>query len=78
VGLGTAREVRDLKDNEAMTGIRFVVDEKGRRVAVIIDLKKHGAIWEDLEDVLVSRSRRREKRIPLAPVKVSLMKGRTR
>ena len=36
-----------VKENEAMTGIRFVVDEKGRRVAVQIDLKKHGAIWED-------------------------------
>jgi len=27
-----------------MSGIRFVTDEKGRRVGVLIDLKKHGAI----------------------------------
>ena len=36
-----------------MAGIRFVVDEKGGRVAVQIDLKKHGAIWEDFYDGLV-------------------------
>ena len=47
-----------------MTGIQFVTDEKGRKVAVQIDLKKHRALWEDIEDVLVSRSRRQEKRIP--------------
>jgi hypothetical protein len=29
-----------------MTGIQFVTDDKGRRVAVQIDLKTHGAIWE--------------------------------
>ena len=27
-----------------MTGIQFVIDEKGRKVAIQIDLKKHGAI----------------------------------
>jgi len=27
-----------------MTGIQFVTDDKGHRVAVQIDLKKHGAI----------------------------------
>jgi hypothetical protein len=51
---------RRLKDNEAMSGIQFVTDEKGRRVAVQIDLKKHGELWEDIEDILVSRSRRHE------------------
>jgi hypothetical protein len=30
-----------------MGGIHFVTDEKGRKVAVQIDLKKHGAIWQD-------------------------------
>jgi hypothetical protein len=59
-----------------MKGIRFVIDEKGRKVAVLIDLKKHRELWEDIEDVLVSRSRRQERRIPLAKVKASLIKGR--
>jgi hypothetical protein len=47
-----------------MSGIQFVTDEKGRKVAVLIDLKKHGAIWEDFWDGMVSESRRREKAIP--------------
>ena len=29
-----------------MTGIQFVTDEKGRKVAVQIDLKKYGAVLE--------------------------------
>jgi hypothetical protein len=63
------------EDNEAMSGIQFVTDEKGRKVAVQIDLKKHGELWEDIQDVLVSRSRRHEKRIPLAKVKEGLIKS---
>ncbi len=47
-----------------MTGIQFVTDEKGRKTAVLIDLKEHGAIWEDFWDGLVSESRRKEKGIP--------------
>ena len=31
-----------------MTGIQFVTDEQGRKVGVLIDLKKHRAIWERL------------------------------
>ena len=58
-----------------MTGIQFITDEKGRKTAAIIDLKKHKALWEDIEDVLVSRSRRHEKRIPLDRVKADLIKS---
>jgi hypothetical protein len=41
-----------------MTGIHFLTDEAGRKTAGVIDLKKHRALWEDIADVLVSRSRR--------------------
>jgi len=58
-----------------MDGIQFVTDEKGRRLAVQLDLKKHRELWEDIEDVLVSRSRRAEKRIPLEKVKAALVKS---
>ena len=62
-----------------MTGIQFITDEKGRKTAAVIDLRKHRALWEDFEDVLVSRSRRHEKRIPLEKVKADLIKsGRLR
>jgi hypothetical protein len=64
-----------MTDNEAMSGIQFVTDEKGRKVAVQINLKTHRALWDDIEDVLVSRSRRHEKRIPLEKVKAGLIKA---
>jgi len=55
-----------------MTGIHFVTDAKGRKVAVQIDLRKHSEIWEEFEDVLVSESRRNERSIPLNQVKAKL------
>ncbi len=56
-----------------MTGIQFITDVRGRKMAAVIDLKKHKALWEDIEDLLVSRSRRHEKRIPLDKVKADLI-----
>jgi hypothetical protein len=62
-----------------MIGIQYVTDEKGRKVAVQIDLKRYGAIWEDFWDGLVSESRRKEKGIPLEKIKADLVKrGRLR
>lgn len=62
-----------------MNGIQFVTDDKGRKVAVQIDLKKYGAYWEDFWDGLVSESRRKEKGVPLARIKADLIKrGRLR
>jgi hypothetical protein len=62
-----------------MTGIQFVTDEKGRQVAVQIDLKKHGARLKDFWDGLISESRRNEKGIPLEKIKADLVKrGRIR
>ena len=58
-----------------MTGIQYLTDEKGRKVAVQIDLAKHHKLWEEIQDVLVSRSRRHEKRIPLDKVKARLIKS---
>lgn len=62
-----------------MTGIQFVTDDKGRKVAVQIDLKKYGSRLEDFWDGLISESRRKEKGIPLAKIKSDLVKrGRIR
>ena len=58
-----------------MNGVQFLTDEKGRKVAVQLDLKTHRELWGDIEDLLVSRSRKNEKRIPLATVKVGLIKS---
>ena len=62
-----------------MTGIQFVTDAKGRKVAVQINLKRYGAVLEDFWDGLISESRRNEKGIPLETVKADLVKrGRLR
>ena len=57
-----------------MTGIQFLTDEIGRKTAAVIDLRKHQALWEDIQDILVSQSRKHEKSIPLDKVKVDLIK----
>jgi len=68
-----------LNENDSMTGVQFVTDAKGRKVAVLIDLKKHGARLQDFWDGLISESRRKEKGIPLETVKADLIKrGRLR
>jgi hypothetical protein len=57
-----------------MTGIQFVTDGKGRKVGVIIDLKKHGAVWEDFADGLISESRRKEKGTPYEQYRAARLK----
>ena len=57
-----------------MTGIQFVTDDRGRKVAVQIDLKKYGALLEDFWGGLISQSRRHEKGIPLGEIKADLAK----
>lgn len=62
-----------------MTGIQFVTDEKGRKTAVLIDLKKHKAIWEDFWDGLVSELRLKEKSTSYNEYRASRLKrARTR
>ena len=55
-------------------GIQFVTDEKGRKVGVLIDLKKHRAVWEDFSDGLISESRRKEKGIPYEQYRATRLK----
>ena len=62
-----------------LTGIQFQTNKKGRKIAVRIDLRRHGALWEDFQDGLAAESRRKEKGVALARVKSSLAKrGRLR
>jgi len=64
----------EVKENQVMTGIQFVTDDKGRRTAVLIDLKKHREVWEDFWDGLVSESRRKEKSIPYQEYRANRVK----
>ena len=43
-----------------MEGIHFVTDEKGRKIAVQIDLDRHGDLWEDFYDALTIERRRED------------------
>jgi hypothetical protein len=62
-----------------MSGIQFVVDEKGTKTAVVIDLKKCGDVWEDFYGTLIAQSRAHEPRESLASVRRRLQrKGKLR
>ena len=52
-----------------MSGITFMVDERGQKTAAVIDLRKHEQLWEDFYDTLLAKSRAREPRESLASVK---------
>ncbi|HWA06835.1 MAG TPA: hypothetical protein VG961_09820 [Ignavibacteria bacterium] len=58
-----------------MTGINFVINEKGKKSAVVIDLKKHGKLWEDFYDALKVRQRKNEPRETIQMVKDKLKRS---
>lgn len=56
-----------------MTGVQYVVDENGNKTAAIIDLAIHKELWEDFEDLLVSRSREDEENVSFEQAKAQLI-----
>jgi hypothetical protein len=59
-----------------MSGITFMVDERGHKTAAVIDLRKHEQLWEDFYDTLLVKSRAREPRESLASVRQRLKSRR--
>ena len=59
-----------------MKGVSFLTDEKNNKIAVQIDLKKNGELWEDFYDAMVAYSRRKEKTISLNALKKKLKSSR--
>jgi len=57
-----------------MEGIQYVTNDKGQKIAVMIDLKKYGELWEDFYDSLTTRLRAKEPRETLESVKKRLHK----
>jgi len=55
-----------------MEGIQFLTNKRGRKTAVLIDLKKNGELWEDFYDGLTARKRAGEPRESLSSVKERL------
>ena len=63
------------KEAGLVKGIRFVIDDKGEKKAVLIDLEEHGELWEDFYDSLIARQRAEEPRESLESVKEKLRRG---
>jgi hypothetical protein len=55
-----------------MEGIQFVVNERGEKTAVVIDLEENGALWEDFYDRLLAQQRKEEPRASLDAVRERL------
>ena len=43
-----------------MKGVQFVVDERGTKTAVVINLKHYSELWEDFYDCAVAQARKNE------------------
>ncbi len=52
-----------------MRGIQFLVDDRGQKTSVLIDLKEHGELWEDFYDTLLAKARANEPRESLDSVR---------
>jgi hypothetical protein len=50
-----------------MKGVQFVVDDEGKKKAVLIDLQVHGRMWEDFYDGLIAEQRLND---PVEPLEV--------
>jgi hypothetical protein len=61
-----------------MKGVQFLVDEKGNRTAVLIDLKRNSELWEDFYDLALARDRESEPRESLETVKRRLRQVKRR
>jgi hypothetical protein len=53
-------------------GIRSTVDDNGKKTGVVLDLKAHAELREDVYDRAVARQRARELRVTLQAVKATL------
>lgn len=53
-------------------GVQFVTDADGRRVAVMLDLKEWGELWENIYDNILADSRKDELTMPLAEFEAEL------
>jgi len=56
-----------------MQGINFIVDGQQTQVAVVIDLKMYGELWEDFYDNLLAMQRKDEPRDSLENFKAELL-----
>ncbi len=56
-----------------MSGVQFLIDETGHKTAVVIDLKRNKAVWEDFYDTMLAKLRAKEPRGSLDAVRRKLI-----
>ena len=52
-----------------MRGVKYLYNARGRRTGVFIDLERNRALWEDLLDVALARSRAGERTVAWTSVR---------
>jgi hypothetical protein len=70
-GHGLTREI-------SMKGVQFLVDEDGKKTAVLIDLKRNAELWEGFYDLALARARNSQPRESLETVKRRLRTAKSR
>ena len=57
-----------------MSGIEYLLDKRGRKKAVVINLNLHRRLWEDFQDTILAQHRKSEPRESLASVRQTLLR----
>ena len=55
-----------------MKGVQFVIDDSGKKKAVLIDLEEWGELWEDFYDRMTAESRKHEDTISWETIKAEM------
>jgi hypothetical protein len=56
-------------------GIEYLIDDSGKKKAVMIDLGAWGKLWEGFQDVIVSEARKDEHSIPWETLRAEFERG---
>lgn len=56
----------------AVKGVQFVTDSDGHRIAVQLDLKEWGELWEDIYDNMIADERAGEPTVTLEESEVAV------
>ncbi|MFP3898527.1 MAG: hypothetical protein ACLFVD_04385 [Dehalococcoidia bacterium] len=67
------RQEEPMQGVNMVKGVEFVIDDSGEKKAVLIDLKRHGDVWEDFYDTLRAKERESEPRESLQDVKEKVL-----
>ena len=52
-----------------MKGVQFLADERGTTTGVLLDLRRHRRLWEDIYDTWIAEQRKGEARVAWKDVK---------